>query len=64
MDPVVLAPSKFLYNLVVFRVYVSLQWGKCQDFMKALGFEEQGEILQLPEGVSLKRIDALLRLVL
>ncbi|CAK9033016.1 unnamed protein product [Durusdinium trenchii] len=31
-----------------------------QDFMKALGFEEQGEILQLPEGVSLKRIDALL----
>ncbi|CAK9049964.1 unnamed protein product [Durusdinium trenchii] len=35
-----------------------------EDFMKALGFEEQGEILQLPEGVSLKRIDALLRLVL
>jgi len=35
-----------------------------EDFMKALGFQENGGVLELPPSVTVKRIDAILKLVL
>lgn len=35
-----------------------------EDFMKALGFQENGDVLELPPSVTVKRIDAILKLVL